>query len=207
MGTTMSAKWLGANWLVRCVAAAALSVMAGAFLNVLSAQERPGPVSLDVGTGYFSAKGNLEYTKRTGVSIAGQLTGRVFSKASRSVLVGLNASAFSNLNVGEECIAHRYADGSFSGCIPEYPSAAIFALLAGLEQRVDNTVAFRVLAGPARMQSHEFNNGTGTQVRADISVPAKSHVTFVVWGQYTFMPVYQLPRERIGLAGIGMRLQ
>lgn len=197
-----------ATWLVQCVSVVMLSVVVNAVPELMNAQQRPSPVSFDVGTGIFSARGNSEYVDRSGFSIAGQLTGRVLSGTSRSLLAAFNVSGYSNLDTTDDCVVPVNQDGS-SGqfCTPSYPSATVFALMVGVEQRLQNIVAFRVLAGPARFRTTEYDKGTGSLVRADVSLPARSHVSFLVWGQYAFNPRYQLPNERVLMTGIGMRLQ
>ncbi|MEO7360854.1 MAG: hypothetical protein ABI120_11020 [Gemmatimonadaceae bacterium] len=203
MGTTTSAKWMA-----RCCTAGLLGVLASASASVLCAQERAGPVSFDVGTGAFSGKGDGQYSERSGLAIAGQLSGRVFERGATGLLLAFNVSGFSNLSMGDDCIVPVNIDGTLgTTCLPEYPSAVAFALMAGVEHRFGKSVAVRALAGPARFNTNRFGSGAGAQSRVDVSVPANTHLTFLVWGQHGFMPVKGKPRERVRMFGIGMRIQ
>lgn len=203
MDTATSGKWM-----VKCATVCSLLMLSLTIsTKAVHAQGEQPRISVDLGTGFGKGVGGGFLARRNLFAGMTQAAARMAAKDSHSLLVAFNITGFSSFDTTDECLVPIELDGPGSRCAAHFPGGAAFSLMAGFQQKLREVAAVRVFAGPAVYSTKDPGSRIGTQTRIDIAIPAQQHVAFVMWGQYSFMPITNRPGAQIRMGGVGFRFQ
>ena len=163
-----------------------------------AAQARwPISVELNVGRGSGHAVGGYR-GDGSGPAIDALLGYRVTPGVGGGFVLALSANVQGPIWVDLLCIP-----APAGGCVPDFPTFAAGAVLAGYETSAN--VMVRGLLGPAYVRADEST--FGFQGRADLAVPLVARVSLVLSGRALLVPSYRGDMFRLYAIGFGFRVR